>query len=101
MHPSDTQLDPRELWNGRYGASEQVRSGNVNPTFAQIVADLTPGRALDLGSGGSCFDLSRNCRSGEIVEREDILAPGRACRHWRKSKVKLKLEHTSTMVRPL
>jgi SAM-dependent methyltransferase len=49
-HDAAEQQTPREFWEARYGG-EQVWSGRVNATMASIVADLAPGRALDLGCG--------------------------------------------------
>ncbi|MGW4646848.1 FAD-dependent oxidoreductase [Kitasatospora sp. NPDC004289] len=40
-----------EFWDGRYGESERIWSGNPNPTLVREAAELTPGRALDLGCG--------------------------------------------------
>jgi len=41
----------RETWNQRYAASDLVWSSGPNRLFAELVADLPPGRALDLGCG--------------------------------------------------
>ncbi len=49
MNPAD--LVTREFWDARYGASEQVWSGNPNQRLVEQVADLTPGSALDVGCG--------------------------------------------------
>ena len=38
-------------WEEHYGERDRVWSGRVNVQFADVVADLTPGRALDLGCG--------------------------------------------------
>ncbi|MFY9920572.1 MAG: class I SAM-dependent methyltransferase [Mycobacterium sp.] len=38
-------------WDEHYGQRDQVWSGQVNVQFADVVADLPPGRALDLGCG--------------------------------------------------
>jgi SAM-dependent methyltransferase len=38
-------------WEQHYGERDRVWSGRVNVQFADVVADLTPGRALDLGCG--------------------------------------------------
>lgn len=38
-------------WEQRYADEDRVWSGNVNATVASIVSDLTPGTALDVGSG--------------------------------------------------
>jgi len=44
-------IAPRDFWENRYSGQDQVWSGRVNATFAEVVGALTPGRALDLGSG--------------------------------------------------
>jgi SAM-dependent methyltransferase len=38
-------------WEEHYGERDRVWSGRVNVQFADVVADLPPGRALDLGCG--------------------------------------------------
>ena len=38
-------------WEEHYGERDRVWSGRVNVQFADVVADLTPGRGLDLGCG--------------------------------------------------
>ena len=45
------EVMPAEFWENRYASTERVWSGAPNVTLAQIVSTLTPGRALDLGSG--------------------------------------------------
>ncbi|GAA1853052.1 FAD-dependent oxidoreductase [Microbacterium koreense] len=40
---------PRQFWNGRYAA--QMWSGKPNHTLVDLVADLPPGRVLDIGCG--------------------------------------------------
>lgn len=45
-HPFD-----RGYWEDRYGASELAWSGNPNPVLVAEATPLTPGRALDIGSG--------------------------------------------------
>lgn len=39
------------FWEDRYASADQVWSGKVNHALVQVVSDLTPGRALDLGCG--------------------------------------------------
>jgi len=39
------------FWDDRYGSTERVWSGEPNAVLVQEVADLTPGTALDVGSG--------------------------------------------------
>lgn len=47
----DTDLSPTEYWEKRYSGSERVWSGKVNATMASVVAELSPGTAIDLGCG--------------------------------------------------
>lgn len=41
----------QETWDARYAESDRIWSGNPNPRLVEHVADLTPGRALDVGCG--------------------------------------------------
>lgn len=43
--------DPTLFWEGLYRERDQVWSGRPNAALVDLVADLEPGRALDLGSG--------------------------------------------------
>ena len=43
--------ETKEHWEQHYGERERIWSGRVNVQFADVVGDLTPGRALDLGCG--------------------------------------------------
>lgn len=45
------ELFEQPSWEERYAGSEAVWSGRVNPQLATEAAELTPGRALDIGSG--------------------------------------------------
>lgn len=49
--PSPEHAHPAAFWEEMYAGSAAVWSGRVNETLAQVVADLTPGRSLDLGCG--------------------------------------------------
>jgi SAM-dependent methyltransferase len=40
-----------EFWEGHYGAAERVWSGRPNRVLVDVVSELPPGRALDLGCG--------------------------------------------------
>jgi SAM-dependent methyltransferase len=41
----------QEYWEQHYEERERIWSGRVNAQFAAVAAELTPGRALDLGCG--------------------------------------------------
>lgn len=43
--------EAKDHWEKRYGESDRVWSGRANVQFADVAADLPPGRALDLGCG--------------------------------------------------
>lgn len=51
MTPSEPSPTPVEFWEERYAGSSRVWSGAPNRTLVDVVADLAPGRALDLGCG--------------------------------------------------
>ncbi|WP_103528151.1 cyclopropane-fatty-acyl-phospholipid synthase family protein [Streptomyces sp. SM12] len=48
--PADFDTDA-EYWDARYAAEERIWSGSANAVLVREAGDLTPGRALDLGSG--------------------------------------------------
>ena len=43
--------ETKEHWEQHYGERDRIWSGRVNVQFADVVADLAPGQALDLGCG--------------------------------------------------
>jgi SAM-dependent methyltransferase len=43
--------EARRAWEDRYGERDRVWSGRVNVRLAELVDEMTPGRALDLGCG--------------------------------------------------
>lgn len=47
----EIEQDPVAFWENHYGGAGPVWSGKVNATLAAVVAELAPGRSLDLGSG--------------------------------------------------
>lgn len=50
-HPQiDPAADPAEFWEARYRDRQQW-SGRANPVLVDVVTDLEPGTALDLGCG--------------------------------------------------
>ncbi|QZS53511.1 class I SAM-dependent methyltransferase [Rhodococcus opacus] len=49
--PDMTDFFSQEFWDERYRSTTAVWSGNPNPHLVEQVADVTPGSALDVGSG--------------------------------------------------
>lgn len=47
----EAPADAHTVWEEHYSAKAQVWSGRVNTQLAAVAAQLTPGRALDLGCG--------------------------------------------------
>jgi SAM-dependent methyltransferase len=47
----ENDLLSREFWDHRYASKDALWSGNPNPHLVDQVAELTPGTALDVGSG--------------------------------------------------
>ncbi len=47
----DLDVTPLDFWEARYSGEERVWSGKVNVSLVDAVADLTPGRSVDLGCG--------------------------------------------------
>jgi SAM-dependent methyltransferase len=51
MSTHETDQTAQEYWDAHYGERERIWSGRVNAQLAAVVADVAPGRALDLGCG--------------------------------------------------
>jgi SAM-dependent methyltransferase len=51
MHSHESAGTAQEYWEQHYGERERIWSGRVNVQLASVAAELTPGRALDLGCG--------------------------------------------------
>ena len=51
MHTHESDRNAQEYWEEHYGERERIWSGRVNVQLAAVVADIPPGRALDLGCG--------------------------------------------------
>lgn len=50
-HHQPDDRDPRTYWEQRYAEKPRIWSGRPNLVLTQVAANLTPGRALDLGCG--------------------------------------------------
>ena len=72
----------REAWNERYSERVRVWSGAPNVELTRQIADLTPGRALDLGCGEGA-DAVWLARQGWKVTAVDVsdVALARAAGH--------------------
>lgn len=72
---------PVDFWEERYAGSSRVWSGAPNRTLVDIVADLTPGRALDLGCGEGADVIwlaQRGWRASGVDISETAIARARA-----------------------
>lgn len=59
--------ETKEHWEEHYAARDRIWSGRVNVQFAEIVGDLPPGRALDLGCGEGADAVWLAERGWEVV----------------------------------
>lgn len=59
------------FWDERYGSAERIWSGQPNPHLVTDIADLAPGRALDVGAGEGA-DAIWLAQRGWIVTAVDI-----------------------------
>lgn len=50
-HAASPEHFTAAFWDERYGSKAAIWSGRVNPRLMEQAADLTPGTALDIGSG--------------------------------------------------
>ena len=76
-----TEQSAAEYWENRYRANGRSWSGNVNVALEREVGGVTPGTALDLGSGegGDALWLARNGWSVTAVDiAPSALAVGQA-----------------------
>jgi SAM-dependent methyltransferase len=72
------------FWDGRYRSSGQVWSGQPNAQLMAEVANLAPGRALDVGCGEGADAIWLAGRGWEVVAADiSGVALGRAERHAR------------------
>jgi trans-aconitate methyltransferase len=68
----DETFDPaslmtREFWDERYGATEQLWSGNPNQRLVEQVGEITPGIALDVGCGEGADAIWLAARGWQVV----------------------------------
>jgi len=78
----NTAVPEREAWNERYSGRIRVWSGNPNVELSRQIADLEPGRALDLGCGEGADAVWLAGRGWKVtaVDVSDV-ALGRAAEH--------------------
>jgi SAM-dependent methyltransferase len=105
-HKHDTDFVQDEgFWNERYRSSPHVWSGNPNPQLVAEIANLEPGRALDVGCGEGA-DAIWLARRGWAVVATDIsnVALERAAQHGRDSdaaaSTRIEWRQADLLVRP-
>jgi SAM-dependent methyltransferase len=59
--------ETKEHWEKHYGERDRIWSGRVNVQFADVVAELPPGRALDLGCGEGADSVWLAERGWDVV----------------------------------
>jgi SAM-dependent methyltransferase len=73
-----------EFWNERYRSAARIWSGNPNPQLVAEVAELTPGRALDVGCGEGADAIWLAQQGWEVVAADiSSVALERAAEHAR------------------
>lgn len=70
---TSTENDPARFWDDLYRSRSVAWGARANPLLAEVAADLTPGRALDLGAGAG-GDAVWLARRGWTVTAVDIAA---------------------------
>ena len=86
LHAAARTRGEQADWDHRYGGAEPTWSRNPNGTFVREVADLPPGRALDIGAGEGAdalwlaeqgWRVTANDISGNALARMDAEAERR------------------------
>jgi SAM-dependent methyltransferase len=77
----DTMFSPA-FWDERYSGSDKIWSGNPNPRLVEHIADLTPGTALDVGSGEGADAIWLAERGWQVTGIDvSVVALERAAQH--------------------
>lgn len=71
MTTNEDGVSPEQFWDARYSEAGRVWSGEPNTVLVRKAAKLTPGRALDLGSGEGA-DAIWLARQGWRVTAVDV-----------------------------
>ena len=93
MHGEHAEHDDdhftREYWDERYGSADRLWSGRPNSQLVAQASDLTPGDALDVGSGEGADAIWLAARGWTVtaidvspvaLSRSATQAIGRGCR---------------------
>lgn len=77
-----TEMFSQEFWDERYRSTERVWSGQPNLRLVEQVTDLTPGAALDIGSGEGADAIWLAARGWRVTAFDvSMVALQRAARH--------------------
>ncbi len=90
-----TRANDASMWDQRYADMDQVWSGQPNGALVAEVAELAPGRALDVGCGEGA-DAVWLARRGWQVTALDVsgIALARAAAHARQAEVDVRWVHS-------
>ena len=107
---SEHEHDPEPVydeafWDERYRSSPHVWSGNPNPQLVADIADLPPGRALDVGCGEGADAIWLAGRGWDVVATDiSSVALERAAQHARSSdpaaSARIEWRRADLLVRP-
>jgi SAM-dependent methyltransferase len=108
MSEHDHETEPvfdEGFWNERYRSSSRVWSGNPNPQLVTEIADVEPGRALDVGCGEGADAIWLARRGWEVVATDIAsVALERGAQHARDSdpvaSARIEWRQADLLVRP-
>ena len=100
--PVTTRVDGAAEWDERYAGMEQVWSGRPNGALVAEVADLRPGRVLDVGCGEGADAVWLAGRGWEVTALDvSRVALERAALHARRAGVAVRWVHAGLVGAPL
>jgi len=100
--PVTTRVDGAAEWDERYAGMEQIWSGRPNGALVAEVADLRPGRVLDVGCGEGADAVWLAGRGWDVTALDvSQVALDRAALHARQAGVVVRWVHAGLVGAPL